>query len=338
METFVFLSRLFGDVHVVVVGDAVLDHYVWGGASRLSPEAPVPVVVVGRDEYRAGGAANVATNIVALGGRASLLCPIGNDSAGEILTNVVKEKGVYFESPLVRAQAPTIVKTRVLALNQQVVRIDREKKISLSMEEEQAFLDALENLSTSPSVIVLSDYAKGTITSSLAQGIILWGKAHNVPVIADPKPPHYHRFYDAALITPNVSEAGRLLGRDLYDQEEVEAGALELCQSLNLSGILITQGSDGMTYANAQKCFHLPALSMEVYDVSGAGDTVVAALSLALGGTLPIEEACRFANMAAGVAVQKRGTSIVSLEEVLTGCYATDMEAMASRLKGSFYF
>ncbi|MDD2206457.1 MAG: PfkB family carbohydrate kinase [Aminobacterium sp.] len=333
MESFDFLSELLRNVHVVVIGDAMLDHYIWGGASRLSPEAPVPVVVVGNDEYRAGGAANVASNIVALGGKATLVCPVGADHAGSILLDVVKEKGVNVECSLKRTEVPTIVKTRVLALNQQVVRIDRERKVSLTRKEEEGILTSLDNISPLPTVLVLSDYAKGAITSTLARKLISWGQSRHIPVIVDPKPPHIHRFMGASLMTPNLSEAGRLVGRDLLHQEDVEQGAQELRQALSLEGILITQGSDGMTYAGVDKTFHLPALSMEVYDVSGAGDTVAAALSLTIGGQFPIEEACLFANMAAGMAVQKRGTSIVSLQEVLTGCYSEDMAAMASRLK-----
>ena len=337
MELLNILSNLFKNVHVVVIGDAMLDHYIWGGVSRLSPEAPVPIVVVGKDEYRAGGAANVAVNIVALGGKVTLLSPIGADYAGNILLDAIKEKGVNVKTSLIRPHVPTTVKTRVLALNQQVVRIDREKKISLTLNEEGDILGFLDAISPLPSIVVFSDYAKGTVTSTLARNIIRWGDEHRVPVIADPKPPHCRRFRGATLITPNVAEAGKLIGRGLVDQEAIEAGARELREKLSLKGVLVTQGSDGMTYASAQQTFHLPALYMEVYDVSGAGDTVVAASSLALGGDFPIEEACRFANMAAGMAVQKRGTSIVSLSEILTGCYARDMSEMALRLKSTFF-
>ena len=268
---------------------------IFGRGFPSFPEAPVPIVVVGKDEYRAGGAANVAVNIVALGGKVTLLSPIGADYAGNILLDAIKEKGVNVKTSLIRPHVPTTVKTRVLALNQQVVRIDREKKISLTLNEEGDILGFLDAISPLPSIVVFSDYAKGTVTSTLARNIIRWGDEHRVPVIADPKPPHCRRFRGATLITPNIAEAKKLIGRGLVDQEAIEAGARELREKLSLKGVLVTQGSDGMTYASAQQTFHLPALSMEVYDVSGAGDTVVAAISLALGGDFPIEEACRFA-------------------------------------------
>lgn len=307
----------FEGISVLVVGDAMVDHYIMGKATRISPEAPVPVVSVLSEEYRPGGAANVAANIAAMGGTPSLLALRGEDTTGSWLERNLRERGVRpFLLPL--PQRPTIRKVRVLATPQQIVRIDWDTWEPLSESQEAQYLALLDEAGKEAKAVVLSDYAKGAITSRVAKSVVEWAKSRSIPVIVDPKPPHKKRYTGATLITPNRAEAERLCGCEFRDQRTLELAAEKLRRDLSLKAVLVTQGGEGMTLVEEEGAFHIPARAFEVYDVSGAGDTVVAVVSLAYGSGWPLKAACELANLAGGIVVQKRGTAAVACAELVS--------------------
>ena len=315
------LLEKISQVRVLVVGDVMLDHYVHGDATRISPEAPVPVVHVAKDRYVTGGAANVALNICSLGAKASLCGLCGNDEAGSKLRSILGAAAIDYPEAFCRDGLSTIIKSRVVVRNQQLCRIDREQA-----PEHYALCDAgvreklFEEIRRADAVIV-SDYAKGAIDLDILTQILALTEESGTLVSLDPKPRRRLPFKNVGLITPNKSEAIELA--DLQNElRPDEFPAEEICKRIwekhRPKELVITLGADGMLLSREGKiCKCIPTFAREVFDVSGAGDTVIASLTLALAAGTPLEEAAHFANTAAGIVVGKFGTATVTPEEIL---------------------
>lgn len=301
----------FQQARVLVVGDVMLDRYWHGKATRISPEAPVPVVRVGNREDRPGGAGNVALNIAALGAAASLVGIIGNDEAGSELRTRLQAAGVYCEFAQC-AEAPTITKLRVTSQHQQLLRMDFEQDFSAAAASSlQAH--ALQLLGAAQ-VLVLSDYGKGSLRDT--QSLIQAARARGIPVVVDPKGSDFARYHGATIITPNLSEFEAIVGC-CATEEELASRGLALLERLQLGAILITRGESGMSLLRpGMPELHMPTRAQEVFDVTGAGDTVVAALAAALAAGSSLEEGTALANLAAGLAVGKLGTAAISGPEL----------------------
>lgn len=308
---------------ILVVGDIIVDHFVWGTVNRISPEAPVPVVNVTKEELLLGGGANVLHNIYSLGAEAVLCGIVGADEMGARLKGLLQELGAPTRG-LVQGKRPTTVKTRVVAQGQQVVRFDREQTGSPSEKTIQtmnAFLT--ENVSDFDAIII-SDYYKGVISKPLMNQILIRvaevekETGRKIPVVVDPKPDQPDRFYGASLITPNHIEAEKMSGRHIHNIEELRAAAELLLQKVGCQAVLITRGEAGMALLEkGRELVSIPTTAREVFDVTGAGDTVIAVLALGLAAGAPYGEAAALANIAAGVVVGKVGTATVSQEELL---------------------
>ena len=295
---------------ILVVGDVMLDRYWFGEVSRISPEAPVPVVKVDRVEERPGGAGNVARNCAALGARVALLSVVGGDEGGRTLARLMTDAGI--ECSLHEdAQLSTTVKLRVIGRQQQLLRIDFEN--SPDHEVLQAKLADFETRLADCDVVILSDYGKGGLTH--IRHMIDRARAAGKPVLVDPKGDDYARYSGATLLTPNRSEMRQVVGR-WQDDAELAAKAAALRESLKLEALLVTRSEEGMTLFSAGGAAHEPAVAREVYDVSGAGDTVIATLAVMLAGGMPLRQAMRQANLAAGVVVGKLGAATCSLQEL----------------------
>ncbi len=298
---------------VLIVGDVMLDRYWFGEVSRISPEAPVPVVKVERVEERPGGAANVARNVAALGARAMLLSVVGNDEAGRSLTRLLEAEGISC-SLHEDAQLSTTVKLRVIGRQQQLLRIDFETWPA--HEVLRAKLAEFESRLPECDVVILSDYGKGGLTH--IADMIRSARAAGKPVLVDPKGEDYSRYAGATLLTPNRSELRQVVGR-WASEEELAEKAQQLRARLALEALLVTRSEDGMTLFGASGSVHEPALAREVYDVSGAGDTVIATMAVMLACGLDLGSAMRLANRAAGIVVGKLGTATCTLAELQAG-------------------
>lgn len=308
------------NLKIAVIGDMMLDHYIWGDAERISPEAPVPVIDVKRDTYVPGGAANVALNAVTLGASVEVFGSIANDDAGEQLRAKLHESNVWFDPRFARNLAPTIVKTRVIVRNQQLCRLDREVAPHSYAIEDENLLKVLEERIKHVNAVILSDYYKGVITDELIERVKKITKERGIFFAIDPKPKRPIKFTDVDLLTPNRFEALTLSKIEVIPHQKFPA--VEVCKALwekyRPKNLAVTLGADGMVLSeNGSNVKFIPTVAREVYDVSGAGDTVTAALTLALCGGASLEEGARFANIAAGVVVGKIGTATVKPEEML---------------------
>jgi rfaE bifunctional protein kinase chain/domain len=295
---------------VLVVGDVMLDRYWFGEVSRISPEAPVPVVKVERTEERPGGAANVARNCAALGARASLLSVVGADEAGQALSRLLSAEGID-ASLHEDAALSTTIKLRVVGRQQQLLRIDFEQ--SPAHEVLRAKLAEFERQLPDCNAVILSDYGKGGLTH--IGEMIRLARAAGRPVLVDPKGEDYARYAGATLLTPNRAELRQVIGR-WKDEGDLERRAGKLLRELGLEALLVTRSEEGMTLIRDGEVLHEPALAREVYDVSGAGDTVIAAMAVMLASGADLHAAMRLANRAAGIVVGKLGTATVSLDEL----------------------
>lgn len=305
-------------VRVLVLGDLMLDEYLWGRAERISPEAPVQVVEVVREDLRLGGAGNVVHNLVALGARVSICSVIGADPNGAVLRQALQEQGVELAGLFEEAERKTSKKTRVIAANQQIVRIDRESRSEVSEHSQKAMLAYLEANASGFNVIVVSDYLKGVLTPEVLAAVCRTGREHGIPVVVDPKGSDYAKYRGATLLTPNRREAEIASGVAIVDQQSLETAAARLLGSLELDALLITRSEAGMSLFRSElPAVHIPTVAREVYDVTGAGDTVISVLSLGLACGLQLPEAAWVANVAAGIAVGKLGTSVVLPQEIV---------------------
>lgn len=318
MKAFAPLLKKIARLRILVVGDVMLDHYIWGDATRISPEAPVPVVDIARDSWTAGGAANVALNIASLGAKCAVAGFIGRDEAGEKLTAILHEKEITtLATP---GDGPTIVKTRVLVQHQQLCRLDREAPPTAYAFPATAADALLAKEIAACNAVIMSDYAKGILSDALVARVTKLARAAGKLVALDPKPKRRLAFHGLDLITPNKRESLQLAG--IEPAPHTRFPAAEVCARLHeLYGtrhLVITLGEDGMLLSSDGKILKtIPTAAREVFDVSGAGDTSLAGLVLALAAGASLETAALFANAAAGVVVGKLGTATVTPKELL---------------------
>lgn len=299
---------------VLVIGDVMLDEYLKGNVSRISPEAPVPILEVKSHEYTLGGAANAAANIGALGGVATLVGVRGSDENAKILGQRLRDHGIADEIETDPAR-PTITKTRFVAQGQQIMRVDRESTARVDGSIAERLRTRIAKAVASAQALVLSDYNKGVVTPEIAQYAIRAARSAGVPVVVDPKKASFACYAGATVITPNLHEL-EIAARRL-DTFDVAHAATSLLAQVDGSAILVTRSADGMTlFRTSEKPFHVPALAKEVYDVTGAGDTVVATVALALAAGAALEHAIELASIAAAISVSKRGTSTVTAGEL----------------------
>lgn len=314
MITKELIEQLAGDLStnkVLVVGDVMLDRYWFGEVTRVSPEAPVPIAKINRSENRAGGAANVARNIASLGGKVTLLSVTGDDEAAQELESLLQRE--HLKAILKKDETiSTIVKLRVLARNQQLIRIDFEENPSHEILAE--ILDHYEKCIDKHEVVILSDYGKGGLSHTIK--MIEIAKARNKVILVDPKGENYLKYKGATLLTPNKSELRAVAG-SWSNEEELKEKALKLKDELDLEYLLLTRSEEGMTLFTDSKVQNYTTRAQEIYDVSGAGDTVIATLGLMLANNLPIEVAIEVANIAAGVVIGKLGTAKVEKHELI---------------------
>jgi D-beta-D-heptose 7-phosphate kinase/D-beta-D-heptose 1-phosphate adenosyltransferase len=314
------------DVPVLVAGDVMLDRYVYGDASRISPEAPIPVLAIDHETAMLGGAGNVVRNLVAVGAKVRFVTAVGDDQAGRDVRHLLEsEKGV---SPLLAVEAgrKTSIKTRFCAGQQQLLRADRETVGPLSKGGKGDVLAAIEHGLTEARVLVLSDYGKGVLSADQLPAMIERAKIAGRPVVADPKGTDYSRYRGATLLTPNRRELAEATQMPVNSDEAVVAAARHLMDTCGVLNVLVTRSQDGMTLIEATgDVHHLKAEAREVFDVSGAGDTVIAALSAALGAGIPLVQAARLANAAAGIVVGKVGTAVVHPEELVAAFHHQDL-------------
>jgi D-beta-D-heptose 7-phosphate kinase/D-beta-D-heptose 1-phosphate adenosyltransferase len=305
--------------NILVVGDVMLDEYLWGNVHRMSPEAPVPVVAVERQTHALGGAGNVAANLASLGSRVWLVGAVGNDlqaaQIAELLTLTPSISSYLYPCQ----DRPTITKTRIIAHGQQLLRADREERHPIPGEAEEHILSWIQERLPGLHACVLSDYAKGMLTEKLISSVITSCKQAHIPVIVDPKGHRYSRYRGATVVTPNLGEAH--LAVEMEDEHlSLEEVADRLLGEIHDGSLLITQGPRGMSlFRQGAPVLHIPTEARIIYDVTGAGDTVVAVLALLLALNMDMETAARLANYAAGIVIGKVGTASVSLEELCTG-------------------
>jgi len=310
------ISR-FASATVLIVGDVMLDQFVVGRVSRISPEAPVPVVTYERDDYRVGGAANVANNVRALGGHVELVGVTGTDGASARLRMLLEQRGIGTAGLVSAADRRTTTKLRVVTdRNQQVARIDYETDQEVQGPSEQALTIQAEMLAQRSQVIVVSDYLKGAITATLMARVVAAGRARGIPVLVDPKIPHIDYYAGAALVTPNHHEAEIATHMRIRTHEDAVRAAEVFRQRARCERVLITRGEHGMCLLDGTESTHFPAVAREVSDVTGAGDTVIATLALGLAAGASLSDACNLANHAAGVVVAKFGPATVSQQEL----------------------
>ncbi len=319
MQPVDFLDRLsdFRKARVLVIGDVILDRYVFGEIERISPEAPVPVLRHGNTRQMLGGAGNVAANIAALGGQVDLVGLVGSDADGAAVRGILAEWNISADGLVASAERPTSVKTRFLAQGQQVLRHDWEWAEPVSLDEQTALLDAFAARLEAADVVVLSDYGKGTAMPPMAPAVIAATRNAGKPVIVDPKGRDFTTYRGASAITPNRRELSEATNITIDDDAAVEAAGAWLIETCQLEAVLATRSEDGLSVIrHGAPPVHIPTEAQEVFDVSGAGDTVVAALALGLAAGLDWNEAANLANAAAGVVVGKRGTAQVTPDEL----------------------
>jgi D-beta-D-heptose 7-phosphate kinase/D-beta-D-heptose 1-phosphate adenosyltransferase len=305
---------------VLVVGDVMLDQNLWGRVRRISPEAPVPVVELERETAEPGGAANNAANAAAVGARVLLAGVVGDDVEGARLRALLAARGVNAGGLVTEGGRPTTTKTRVVAHSQQVVRVDRERTDDVAPASEAALLQWVAAQMPQVEACIVSDYAKGVVTASLAQGVIAAARAAGVPVVVDPKGTAYARYRGAAVVTPNLHEAELAAGRSARGDVELAELVSQLSEELGGSALLVTRGAAGMSlFVPGAEVVHVRSVAHQVYDVTGAGDTAITFLALALAAGAPLADAMRLANRAAGVVVGKVGTATVTLDELRAG-------------------
>jgi len=303
------------NVNVLIVGDVMLDRYWWGSVSRISPEAPVPVVNLDDISVIPGGAANVTANIAGLGAKAFLVGAVGDDGEAGLISEALKSKNVSTEYLVKSSERRTTVKTRIIAHNQQVVRVDQETKVDLNPEDEDKVWNLIKSLFSQIQIIIISDYGKGTVTTNILSRLITKTDKDNIIIFVDPKGKDYLKYKGVTILTPNRYEIVEACKLERHDQSAIENAGRRLISEIGLKYLLVTQGEEGMTlFQKDKETVHLPVESRKVYDVTGAGDTVIACMAVAVGCGVDFTEAARFANRAAGLVVGQVGTTAISLE------------------------
>ena len=313
------LAARFPKTRVLVLGDLILDEFIWGAVDRISPEAPVPVVRMERESHMPGGAANVASNIRALGGEPILIGVVGRDQAGSRLREALESRKISTQRLLTDPTRPTTTKTRVVAHHQQVVRIDREKAAPFSAPIRKRLVAAAQEALRESAAVIIEDYGKGLIAPEILKPILLSARRQRKVITVDPKEEHFRFYRGVSALTPNKKEASLAAGVSITDKKSLHEAGRQILKTLKPEVLLVTLGEEGMCLfsGNGAKPLHISTVAQEVFDVSGAGDTVVAAFTLAkaAGGSYP--EAAAIANAAAGVVVGKVGTATCSVDELM---------------------
>ncbi|MCB5191594.1 bifunctional D-glycero-beta-D-manno-heptose-7-phosphate kinase/D-glycero-beta-D-manno-heptose 1-phosphate adenylyltransferase HldE [Methylobacillus arboreus] len=320
-------------VWVLVVGDLMLDRYLFGDVQRISPEAPVPVVLLTSQDERAGGAANVAANLVGLGIKTKIAGVIGEDNEAATLLSLMKHIDVDTQYIHHSRQRPTITKTRILGGHQQMMRLDQEDASALTAEEHSALQATIATaLAERPAAIILSDYAKGVLSETLSQFVIHQAREAGIPVLVDPKGRDYSKYRGATGLTPNKRETTEACNLSITDNATLLASAEQLRKTLNLEFLAVTRGEEGISVLDNHGSAHLAATARQVYDVSGAGDTVIATLTAGLAHGLPLHDAIELANIAAGIVVGKVGTVPISKAELESELHSQQSAAQADKV------
>jgi len=307
----------FGKTRILVIGDIMLDQFIWGKVSRISPEAPVPVVEVENETTMLGGAANVVNNLVSLGGNVLLCGVVGDDPSGTRIISRLHELDVDTGGIAIEHDRPTSVKTRIIAHAQQVVRYDRETRISLKPETINAILSFILEKKEDLSGIIVSDYGKGVVSRQLMDGVRSAISDCNFPVTVDPNVRNFPLYKHVTVITPKHNQAGEIAGREIVNEEDLRKVAKKFLNNKRCKALLITRGKDGMTlFEEEGRVTHIKSMARKVYDVTGAGDTVIATLALGLAAGIDIKSAAYLSNLAAGIVVGEVGTSIVKIDDL----------------------
>lgn len=314
------LIHNFANQRLIVLGDLMLDEFIWGEVRRISPEAPVPVVEVKRESWHAGGAGNVVSNLLELGAQAIPIGIVGPDWAGERLHERFAGAGAETRFLLVDSSRPTTVKTRIVAHHQQMIRADRESRLPIVEAMESQLIAAFIKALPEADAVIVSDYDKGVLTPRVLQSVL--AEAADKTVCLDPKIKNFSRYRPVTVITPNQLEAERATGIEITDEVSLLAAAHKIRALLNCPHVLITRGEHGMTLVSGEAVTHIPTMARDVYDVTGAGDTVIATLALALAAKAEIAEAAHIANYAAGIVVGKVGTATVSQSDLIKATLA----------------
>lgn len=310
--------RSFRGRSVLVIGDLILDRYLWGSASRVSPEAPVLVVDVDREELRLGGAANVAHNVLALGATPVLAGVLGEDGAGTRFHELLGSHGVDGTLGVVAdAGRRTTLKTRIIAHHQQVLRADEETRTPLPSGIESRLWERIESALPRADAVLVSDYGKGVVTPRLLTRLLPELARRGIPCAVDPKEEHFLRYEGVTVITPNVAEASQAWGRRIRSEADLAEAGFGLRERLNAHAVLVTRGEQGMSLFTDEGHTHFPTRAQQVYDVTGAGDTVIAAIAVALAARAPLPEACVLANHAAGLVVAELGTAAARATDLI---------------------
>ena len=326
-ESLIAYVHEFSRARIVVIGDLMIDEFIYGTAERISPEAPVPVVKVTEKRYRLGGAANVLNNIHALKGKGFLCGIVGRDAMGTKCKGALKRLGADTDGIISEPGRPTTVKTRIIADHrQQVVRYDQEVVHETSSACRKKILSYLKNKCAGAQALIISDYAKGVISPALLKELLPLARRTDIIICSDHPKVTNHTLYEnhATIITPNKKEAARVSGIEIETGEDVLRAGKKLLDSLACNAVLITRGEEGMTLFEKkdEAVIHIPTKAKEVYDVTGAGDTVIATLTMALAVGASYEEAARIANHAAGIVVSKLGTATATTQELIASIKA----------------
>lgn len=320
IEQLMHIFSNFETKRILVVGDIILDRYIFGKVTRISPEAPVPVVEVTEESYRLGGAANVANNIISLGGKASVSGIIGKGSAGRIVRDLLLERGIE-QDLIFEDTRRTTVKTRVVAGNQQIVRFDIEDRRRLEGKVKELFLSTIKDSLSKFDAVIVSDYKKGVISEELLKLLVEHKRKNHTFVAVDPKIGHFRLYKNVSLITPNLIEASHGAEVEIKDLKTLVKAGQNLLKKLNCDAVLITRGEDGMSLFERKNSgvdiTHLPTVAKKVFDVTGAGDTVISTITLCHIAGASLVDAAKIANVAAGIVVAKVGTATASREEIL---------------------
>ncbi|MBN3039327.1 MAG: D-glycero-beta-D-manno-heptose-7-phosphate kinase [Candidatus Omnitrophica bacterium] len=316
-EAFKRVIKAFNRAKILVIGDLILDEFIWGKVNRISPEAPVPVVWVNSESFMPGGASNVANNIHGLGAQAFICGVIGADERGRILTEELRRKNIDVEGIVVDAERPTTLKTRVIAHHQQVVRIDREKVDEVDDNVISQILTYAKEKINDVDALLIEDYGKGLIAPRLIQEVIALAHKHDKIVTVDPKDNHLSYYQDITLITPNHHELAKATGEEIKSEKDLDVAGRALLANQKSKAVLVTLGENGMRlFEENGQSVHIPTMAQEVYDVSGAGDTVIAAATVALASGASMLEAAHISNYAAGIVVGKVGVAVATQEEL----------------------
>ena len=309
--------KSFQSSNILVIGDLIIDHFIWGNVSRISPEAPVPVVAVKEETKMLGGAANVINNICSLGGKSVLCGVIGEDETGREVVEKLKSLGQTTNGIISEKDRRTSIKTRVVAHNQQVVRFDKESRKEIGPDSVKRILGFIREVMDSLDAVIVADYGKGVISGELLSEIRKLLKKSNIILSVDPKTENFRYYESIDLMTPNHHEAGAFCRVEIVNEETLIQAGTQIIQELNCGSVLITQGKDGMTlFEKGGDISHIPTVARQVFDVTGAGDTVISTLCLGLASGMDLKSAALISNFAAGIVVGEVGTSTVSSEEL----------------------